>query len=143
MRGARFWTMPMVDLEGPLHEVWDKTRKVIGEGVKITPDKTPALAELVITVRKQSRAAAKALKNVYFRKRPYVQLGEPSAVPSWEEHSRTSSSFASAHANLGWCLALTLAEVAPEAQDEVLRIGFNYGYDFGVRPVVVINKNNI
>lgn len=98
-------------------------------GVKITPDKTPALAELVITVRKQSRAAAKALKNVYFRKRPYVQLGEPSAVPSWEEHSRTSSSFASAHANLGWCLALTLAEVAPEAQDEVLRIGFNYGYD--------------
>ena len=39
LRGARFWTMPMVDLEGPLHEVWDKTRKVIGEGVKITPER--------------------------------------------------------------------------------------------------------
>jgi len=98
-------------------------------GVKLSKDGTPAIAELIQTVFKQSRAAAKALKDVYFRKRPYVQLGEKTPIPDWEDYSRTSSSYASAHANLGWCLALVLAEVAPEWQDEVLRIGYQYGYD--------------
>lgn len=98
-------------------------------GIKASKTTTPVIAELMELVFKQSRAAAGALKSVYFRKRPYVQLSEPSAIPAWEEHSRTSSSYASAHANLGWSLALVLAEVAPECQDEVLRIGFNYGYD--------------
>lgn len=98
-------------------------------GISVTPEATPAIAELMVLVRKQSRAAATALKNVYFRKRPYVQLGEPTPIPSWEKESSTSSSYASAHANLGWCLALVLAEVAPERQNELLRIGYNYGYD--------------
>ena len=98
-------------------------------GIKLTKDGTPAITELIQVVFKRSRSAAKALKDVYFRKRPYVQLGDATPVPEWEDYSRTSSSYASAHANLGWCLALVLAEVAPEWQDEVLRIGYNYGYD--------------
>ncbi len=98
-------------------------------GVKLTKESTPAIAELMKTVFKQSRAAAKALKSVYFRKRPYVQLGEKTPIPEWEAESRNSSSYASSHANLGWCLALVLAEVAPDWQDEILRIGYNYGYD--------------
>lgn len=98
-------------------------------GIQISEAATPAMAKLITTVRKQSRAAASALKSVYFRKRPYVQLGEPSLVPEWEEKSRTSSSYASSHANLGWCLGLVLAEVAPECQNEVLRVGFSYGHD--------------
>ena len=98
-------------------------------GVTITEAETPALAELIVTVRKQSREAATAVKNRYFRKRPYVQLGEPTPVPEWEEKTRKSSSFASAHANLGWCLGLVMSEVSPECQNEVLRIGFQYGYD--------------
>ena len=97
-------------------------------GIEVSEAKTPAIAQLMVMVRQQSRATAKALKDVYFRKRPYVQLGEPSLVPEWEEKSRTSSSYASAHANLGWCLGLVLAEVAPECQNEVLRIGFKYGH---------------
>ena len=98
-------------------------------GIKVTKEGTPAIAELMKLIYEQSRDAAKALKDVYFRKRPYVQLGEKTPVPAWEEQSRTSSSYASRHANLGWSLALVLAEVAPECQDEILRIGYNYGYD--------------
>lgn len=37
LRGARFWSMPITDLEGPLHDVWDKTREVIAEGVELVP----------------------------------------------------------------------------------------------------------
>jgi len=37
LRGARFWSMPITDLEGPLHDVWDKTKEVIAEGVELVP----------------------------------------------------------------------------------------------------------
>ena len=37
LRGARFWSMPITDMEGPLHDVWDKTREVIAEGVELVP----------------------------------------------------------------------------------------------------------
>jgi membrane-associated phospholipid phosphatase len=37
--------------------------------------------------------------------------------------------FASTHANTGWALALVLTEVAPERQNEILKLGFDYGYD--------------
>ena len=98
-------------------------------GRKLSQEGTPAIAELIKTVSKESHASSKALKKVYFRKRPFVQLGEKTPVPAWEKKAWTSSSYASGHANLGWCLALVLAEVAPEWQDEILRIGYNYGYD--------------
>ena len=109
----------------------DHLLKIFGSamGIRASKTATPAIAELMDSVWKQSKASSKALKKVYFRKRPYVQLGEHTSVPAWEERARTSSSYASGHANMGWCLALVLAEVAPECQDEVLRIGFNYGYD--------------
>ena len=35
LRGARFWSMPIVDIEGPLHAVWDKTKKIVAEGVEL------------------------------------------------------------------------------------------------------------
>ena len=98
-------------------------------GIKITKEATPSIVALIELVDKKSDKSAKALKKVYFRKRPYVQLGETTPVPQWEKDSRKSSSYASHHSNLGWALSMVMAEVAPECQDEVLRIGFNYGYD--------------
>jgi acid phosphatase (class A) len=98
-------------------------------GIKITKEATPSIVALIELVDKKSDKSAKNLKKVYFRKRPYVQLGETTPVPQWEKDSRKSSSYASHHSNLGWALSMVLAEVAPECQDEVLRIGFNYGYD--------------
>lgn len=97
-------------------------------GITITREATPAMAELICTVRTQAKAAAKALKDTNFRKRPYVQLGEATPVPWKEEEERTESSFASGHANLGWAEALALAEVMHERQDDILRFGYDYGY---------------
>lgn len=32
----RFWSMPVADIEGPLKECWEKTKRVISEGVELT-----------------------------------------------------------------------------------------------------------
>ena len=105
--------------------------KIFGQAMNITvsPEKTPAIAELVSMTKKYANEAATALKNTHFRKRPFVQLKEATPLPQEEESHRTTSSFASTHANTGWALALVLTEVAPERQNEILKLGFDYGYD--------------
>lgn len=109
----------------------DYLMKIYGTamGVKLNRSTTPAIVALMELVDKQSNVSAKDLKRVYFRKRPYVQLHEATAVPAWETSARGSSSYASHHSNLGWALSMALVEVAPECQDELLRIGYDYGYD--------------
>ena len=56
-------------------------------------------------------------------------MGEPSFVPGDEEKERGKSSFPSGHTNLGWTTALVMAEVVPECQNEILRRGYEYGYN--------------
>ncbi len=41
LMGARFWSMPMVDLYGPVQECWNKTKEVIRAGVELTPKTLP------------------------------------------------------------------------------------------------------
>lgn len=36
LEGARFWSMPMSDIEGPLRECWERTKDVIANGVELT-----------------------------------------------------------------------------------------------------------
>ena len=105
--------------------------QVFGEAanMKLSAQKTPAIYALLDTVLIKASETADRLKPIRFRKRPFVQLGEPSFVPGDEEKERGKSSFPSGHTNLGWTTALIMAEVAPEYQDEILRRGYEYGYN--------------
>lgn len=105
--------------------------QVFGQAMEIaiSPEATPAICELIGLVFERSSQTADRLKPLRFRKRPFVQLGEPSSVPGDEAKERGKSSFPSGHTNLGWTMALTMAEVAPEHQDEILRRGYQYGYN--------------
>ncbi len=105
--------------------------KLFGDviGKTISPETTPALAQLISDVRTVTTLSASELKTSHFRKRPFVQLGEPTAVPVAEDGERGESSYASCHAQIGWAIALVLAEVVPEKQNEILRVGYDYGYD--------------
>ena len=96
-------------------------------GITLSAEATPALWQLISAVHTNSHAAAKALKATNFRKRPYVQLGEATPTPEYDDEERDESSFASSHACIGWAEALTLAEVAPERQDDILKYGFEFG----------------
>ena len=37
LAGARFWSMPRADIDGPLRDCWEKARSVIREGVEFLP----------------------------------------------------------------------------------------------------------
>ncbi len=106
-------------------------QKVMGEaiGITISDEKTPAITRLLSHVLDKASETADRLKPIRFRKRPFVQLGEPSAVAGDEEKERGKSSFPSGHTNLGWTEALVMAEVAPDHQDEILRRGYEYGHN--------------
>ncbi len=105
--------------------------KVFGEamGISLSEATTPAICELVKAVLDKSSETADWLKPLRFRKRPFVQLGEPTTVPGDEEKERGKSSFPSGHTHLGWSEALIMAEVAPDCQNEILRRGYEYGYN--------------
>lgn len=104
---------------------------VFGEamGITISKESTPAICALIALVLEKSSETVDRLKVIRFRKRPFVQLGEPSFVPGDEEKERGKSSFPSGHTSLGWTEALTMAEVAPECRNEILRRGYQYGYN--------------
>jgi len=96
-------------------------------GVTVSQQATPAIWALIDTVLVMNSNTVDRLKVIRFRKRPFVQLNEPSFVAGDEEKERGKSSFPSGHTGLGWTEALVLAEVAPEYQDTILRRGYEYG----------------
>lgn len=105
--------------------------EVFGEAMQMTlsPQMTPAICNLIDLILVKASETADRLKPLRFRKRPFVQLNEPSFVAGDEEKERGKSSFPSGHTNLGWTTALMMAEVAPDCQDEILRRGYQYGYN--------------
>lgn len=96
-------------------------------GISLSNSETPAIAQLISVSKSAFVDNANSLKNIYFRKRPYVQLAEPSLIPDTEDAYRHSSSYPSSNAQIGWGIALLLAEIAPEHQNEILTRGFEYG----------------
>ena len=104
---------------------------VFGDAMDMTlsPETTPAICALIDLVLDKASETADRLKPIRFRKRPFVQLHEASFVAGDEEKERGKSSFPSGHTNLGWATALMMAEVAPDHQDEILRRGYQYGYN--------------
>lgn len=105
--------------------------EVFGQAMQLTLShgESPAICNLIDQVLEKASETADRLKPLRFRKRPFVQLGEPSFVAGDEEKERGKSSFPSGHTNLGWTTALMMVEVAPDHQDEILRRGYQYGYN--------------
>jgi acid phosphatase (class A) len=97
-------------------------------GITVSETETPAIWQLILAARTASSRAATTLKDVKFRKRPFVQTGEATAIPEEEPSHVMSSSYPSAHSCMSWGIALTLAEMVPEHQDEILRRGYEFGY---------------
>ncbi len=134
----RYWNAkPLRDTERGRQAVYEAEYSVemmchvFGEaiGIDISKETTPAIYALMERVLQKSSETVDRLKEIRYRKRPFVQLGEPSFLPGDEEKERGKSSFPSGHTSLGWTEALTLVEVAPDRQNEILRRGYQYGYN--------------
>jgi acid phosphatase (class A) len=96
-------------------------------GMEISEEKTPAIYNVVNRAVLTIRLSASKPKNTYMRKRPFVRFNEPTLVPQDEEELRNTGSYPSGHTVRGWGMALLLSEINPEAQDELFKLGYEWG----------------
>ena len=96
-------------------------------GITISPNTTPQLWKLLIDATYTAGRGCDIAKAHYSRPRPYMYFNEPTLVPQDEEVLRHNGSYPSGHTTLGWVTALLLVEICPEKENEILRIGYEYG----------------
>ena len=96
-------------------------------GMEISEQNTPAIYKVlyrgVLTVRK----CATKPKSEYGRKRPYSRFQEQTLLPEGEERLKNNGSYPSGHTVRGWAMALLLCEINPDAQDDLLKLGYEWG----------------
>lgn len=96
-------------------------------GYKVTREGMPETYKLLFWGKNDAGNTTYRMKKRMFRKRPYVQFGESTNIPSEEESHRKSSSYPSNHSSSGWGVALLMVELNPARQDEILKRGYEYG----------------
>lgn len=110
------------------YEVADMTRQFSAAfGMEISEQATPAIYKVVNRGVLTIRLSATKPKATYMRTRPYAYFNEPTLVPEEEAELRTNGSYPSGHTVRGWGLALILCEINPDAQDELFKLGFEWG----------------
>lgn len=96
-------------------------------GMEISEEKTPAIYKVLYRGVETIRLSATNPKATYMRTRPYAYFNEPTLVPEEEEELRTNGSYPSGHAIRGWGMALILCEINPDAQNELFKLGYEWG----------------
>ena len=96
-------------------------------GMEISQKATPAIFNVVKRGVLTMRLAGRIPKKHYMRVRPYMFFNEPTLLPEYEEEHKTNGAYPSGHTLRGWAMALLLAEINPQAQDAILKYGYEWG----------------
>lgn len=96
-------------------------------GMEISKQATPAIYHVLERGVQTIRISATKPKATYMRTRPYAYFNETTLVPEEEEELRTNGSYPSGHTVRGWGMALLLCEINPDAQDELFKLGYDWG----------------
>lgn len=96
-------------------------------GLRISKESTPEIFKLLSMVREDSSRACDLAKNHYMRIRPFMKVQEPTSTPDDEKYLIPNGSYPSGHTAIGWAVALVLAEINPDRQDEILKRGYEFG----------------
>ena len=96
-------------------------------GMEISKEKTPAIFKVLHRAMMTIRLSASKPKATYGRMRPYVRFNEPTLFAGDEEELRDTGSYPSGHTVRGWGMALLLCEINPEAQNELFKLGYEWG----------------
>lgn len=96
-------------------------------GTTISDECTPAIMKVLRRGVLTARQAASGPKNHYMRQRPFDYFNEPTLILSDENELRTNGSYPSGHTVRALTMALLLTEINPEAQNELLRIAYEWG----------------
>ena len=110
------------------YEVADMARQFsVAFGLEISEQATPAIYRVLNCGVLTIRLSATNPKATYMRTRPYAYFNEPTLVPKEEDELRTNGSYPSGHTVRGWGMALLLCEINPDAQNELLKLGYEWG----------------
>ena len=96
-------------------------------GMEISQENTPCIFHVLYRGVLTIRLCATKPKTTYARLRPYVRYNEPTLIPDAEERLRNNGSYPSGHSIRGWAMALLLCEINPDAQDDLLALGYQWG----------------
>ena len=97
-------------------------------GMKLSKENTPEIYKLIATMKEDAGSyATRCTKNKYKRTRPYALYNEPTAVPEAEESLRNNGSYVSGHSATGVAVAMVLACINPERQNQLYKRGLDFG----------------
>lgn len=96
-------------------------------GLEISREKTPAIYKVLYKGAVTAMQSYSKAKKTYKRPRPFVRYAEPTPFPDEEELLKDNGSYPSGHTVRGWCLGLLCAEINPGRQDELLKLGYEWG----------------
>ena len=96
-------------------------------GLEISEEKTPHIYRVLYRGVLTVRLCATKPKTAFARLRPYVRYQDPTLIPADEETLRENGSYPSGHSTRGWAMALLLCEINPDAQDDLLALGYQWG----------------
>jgi acid phosphatase (class A) len=96
-------------------------------GMEISREKTPAIHKVLYKGAVTAMHSYGRAKKFYARKRPFVRYGERTPFPDEEEMLKNNGSYPSGHTVRGWCLGLLAAEINPARQNELLKLGYEWG----------------
>lgn len=97
-------------------------------GTTLSKENTPEIYKLMTHMQEDAGdLATREAKNYYTRMRPFLFFKEQSLTPNDEKWLAGNGSYPSGHTSKGWAVALVLAEINVERQNEILKRGFEIG----------------
>lgn len=97
-------------------------------GHDISATSTPEIYKLITTMKEDAGdLATRSAKKYYNRVRPFSFFNESTCRPEDEKELSTNGSYPSGHTTIGFAIALVLAEINPERQNEILKRGYDIG----------------
>ena len=108
----------------------DNVLEVFSEafGMTLSKENTPEIYKLIARMKEDAGSyATRCTKNKYKRTRPYALYNEPTSVPEAEEGLRNNGSYVSGHSAIGTAVAMVLACINPERQDQLYKRGLDFG----------------
>lgn len=97
-------------------------------GMTLSETNTPEIYKLIARMKEDAGSyATRCTKNTYKRMRPYALYNEPTSVPEAEEGLRNNGSYVSGHSATGIAVAMVLATINPERQNQLYKRGLEFG----------------
>ncbi len=127
LKGTQAWTDAAMGADMNAENIAHLFSKPLG--VTISEQTTPWLFYIIKRVRSDSSLGiVKAAKKYYARPRPFVYYKDRTcSTKEVEQDHLTSGSYPSHHSSYGSLVALILAEINPQRQNEILAMGQKYG----------------